>query len=306
MPQLYDLYGDKTFDNLNKKKALKAKLAFMEEKGPAEGLPPATNALSTNLPGAYVPFGDQPEGACSTGESTAKEGAWCAKRQRQCGGVAVGFPWSEDKLAARTSTPLDHGLSLLDLTAAQQTWLKTEAQRHVDNGAWDGSHCVGIDSSLFAWGGVHNLKLEARGFWNDELRQLHITHLELEAVFKTVQAFLRELRGKVMRFYCDNQAVVAMLAYFISRNPDLMRMMRRLWSLLDLNDIELQARYIRSEANEWADLLSRDTGIDDWKLNRRWLDWAQTEWGEHTVDFFASEISAQLPRYSPVVNGARG
>ncbi|KAK3239353.1 hypothetical protein CYMTET_50714 [Cymbomonas tetramitiformis] len=41
------------------------------------------------------------------------------------------------------------------------------------------------DSSLFAWGGVLNLKLEARGFWNDELRQLHITHLELEAVFKT-------------------------------------------------------------------------------------------------------------------------
>eukprot|EP00854_Cymbomonas_tetramitiformis_P018824 gene18824-biopygen19428 len=63
--------------------------------------------------------------------------------------------------------------------------------------------------------------------------------------------------------------------------------MRRLWSLLDLNDIELQARYIRSEANEWADRLSRDTDIDDWKLNRRWLDWAQAKWGEHTVDCFA-------------------
>ncbi|KAK3284269.1 hypothetical protein CYMTET_8070 [Cymbomonas tetramitiformis] len=125
------------------------------------------------------------------------------------------------------------------------------------------------DSSLFAWGGVLNLKLEARGFWNDELRHLHITHLELEAVFKTVQAFLCELHRKVVRLYCDNQAVVAMLAHFTSRNPDLMRRMRRLWSLLDLNDIELQARHIRSEANEWADRLSRDTDIDDWKLNWR-------------------------------------
>ncbi|KAK3277631.1 hypothetical protein CYMTET_14377 [Cymbomonas tetramitiformis] len=88
-----------------------------------------------------------------------------------------------------------------------------------------------------------------------------------------------------------------MLAHITSRNPDLVRRMRRLWSLLDLNDIELQARYIRSEANEWADRLSRDTDIDDWKLNRRWLDWAQTEWGECTVDRFASEISAQLLRY---------
>eukprot|EP00854_Cymbomonas_tetramitiformis_P009989 gene9989-biopygen10209 len=94
----------------------------------------------------------------------------------------------------------------------------------------------------------------------------------------------------------DLEAMAAMLEHFTSRNPDQMRRMRRLWSLLDLNDIELQARHIRSEAKEWADRLSRDTAIDDWKLNRRWFDWVQTKWGEHTVDRFASEISAQLPR----------
>eukprot|EP00854_Cymbomonas_tetramitiformis_P034171 gene34171-biopygen18144 len=46
----------------------------------------------------------------------------------------------------------------------------------------------------------------ARGFWLDELRHLHITRLELEAVYKTVQSFLRELTGKVARLYCDNLA----------------------------------------------------------------------------------------------------
>ncbi|KAK3266141.1 hypothetical protein CYMTET_25214 [Cymbomonas tetramitiformis] len=153
------------------------------------------------------------------------------------------------------------------------------------------------DSSLFAWGGVLNLKHAARGFWGDELRHLHITHLELEAVYKTVQSFLRELTGKVDRLYCDNQAVVAMLSHFTSRNPELMRRMRRLWLLLDLNDIELQARYIRSEANEWADRLSRDKDLDDRRLNRRWFDWADMEWHKHNVDCFASEISTQLPRY---------
>eukprot|EP00854_Cymbomonas_tetramitiformis_P009224 gene9223-biopygen9399 len=153
------------------------------------------------------------------------------------------------------------------------------------------------DSSLYAWGGGLSLKLEARGFWCDELRQLHITHLELETVFKTAQAFHRELRGKVVPLYCGNQAVVARLAHFTRRNPDLMRRMRRLWSLVDFNDIELQARYFCSKANEWADRLSRDTDSDDWKLNRSWFDWAQTEWGEPTVDRFAAEISAQLPRF---------
>ncbi|KAK3270158.1 hypothetical protein CYMTET_21436 [Cymbomonas tetramitiformis] len=111
------------------------------------------------------------------------------------------------------------------------------------------------------------------------------------------KAFLQELEGKVVRLYCDNQAVVAMLSHFTSRNPDLMRRMRRLWLLLDLHDIELQARYIRSEANVWADNLSRCEDLDDWRLNRDWFVWANKQWGAYTVDRFASEISAQLPRY---------
>ncbi|KAK3285052.1 hypothetical protein CYMTET_7327 [Cymbomonas tetramitiformis] len=71
----------------------------------------------------------------------------------------------------------------------------------------------------------------------------------------------------------------------------------RLWSLLDSHDIELQARYIHSEANVWADGLSRCEDLDDWRLNRDWFEWADKQWGPYTVDRFASEISAQLPRY---------
>ncbi|KAK3276039.1 hypothetical protein CYMTET_15868 [Cymbomonas tetramitiformis] len=141
---------------------------------------------------------------------------------------------------------------------------------------------VHTDSSMMAWGGVLNLKFPARGFWSDEMRNWHITHLELEAVYKTVQTFLKELEGKVVRLYCDNQAVVAMLSHFTSRNPDLMRRMRRLWLLLDLYDIELQARYIRSEANVWADNLSRCEDLDDWRLNRDWFAWANKQWGPYT------------------------
>ncbi|KAK3269314.1 hypothetical protein CYMTET_22236 [Cymbomonas tetramitiformis] len=73
--------------------------------------------------------------------------------------------------------------------------------------------------------------------------------------------------------------------------------MRRLWLLLGLNDIELQARCIRSKANKWVDRLSRDRDLDDWRLNWRWFQWAEREWHRHTVDRFASELSAQLPCY---------
>ncbi|KAK3268595.1 hypothetical protein CYMTET_22911 [Cymbomonas tetramitiformis] len=47
------------------------------------------------------------------------------------------------------------------------------------------------------------LNKEASGFWPDELRHLHITHLELEAIFKTVQSFMNELEGKVARYIRD-------------------------------------------------------------------------------------------------------
>ncbi|KAK3263150.1 hypothetical protein CYMTET_28030 [Cymbomonas tetramitiformis] len=83
------------------------------------------------------------------------------------------------------------------------------------------------------------------------------------------ESFMRKLEGKVVRLYCDNQAVVAMLSHFTSRNPELLRKMRKLRLLLDLHDIELQARYICSEANEWADRVSRCEDIDDWRLNRQ-------------------------------------
>ncbi|KAK3241708.1 hypothetical protein CYMTET_48555 [Cymbomonas tetramitiformis] len=49
------------------------------------------------------------------------------------------------------------------------------------------------DSSMMAWGGVLNLKYPVRGFWPDEMRNWRITHLDLEAMYKTVQAFLKEL-----------------------------------------------------------------------------------------------------------------
>jgi hypothetical protein len=43
--------------------------------------------------------------------------------------------------------------------------------------------------------------------------------------------------------------------------------LRKLWELIHTNNISIRARYIRSAANVWADILSRET--DDWQLNPR-------------------------------------
>ncbi|KAK3287536.1 hypothetical protein CYMTET_4958 [Cymbomonas tetramitiformis] len=75
---------------------------------------------------------------------------------------------------------------------------------------------------------------------------MHITHLGLEAVDKTVRAFCKELKGKMVRLYCDNQAVMrgddAVALYLTTPGSDEENEETLSgWSLLDLNDIELQA-----------------------------------------------------------------
>jgi hypothetical protein len=43
----------------------------------------------------------------------------------------------------------------------------------------------------------------------------------------------------------------------------MMTELRRLWHLMDANDMSTRPRYIRSAANIWADSLSRDLDRDD-------------------------------------------
>jgi hypothetical protein len=78
----------------------------------------------------------------------------------------------------------------------------------------------------------------------------------------------------------------------------MMTELRRLWHLLDVNDINIRPRYIRSAANIWADSLSRELDRDDWQLNPRIFAYLQSAWGPHSVDRFASMENAQLPRFN--------
>ena len=114
----------------------------------------------------------------------------------------------------------------------------------------------------------------------------------------TVETFLDQLRGRRVRLFEDNQAVVTILTNATTRSPELMRELRKLWHLLDHNGIELQAEYIRSAANTWADGLSRMKDDNDWRLHPRLLKEMDVRWGPHTVDRFATANNAHLPRYN--------
>eukprot|EP00873_Tetraselmis_striata_P007234 jgi/Tetstr1/427498/TSEL_017624.t1 len=79
--------------------------------------------------------------------------------------------------------------------------------------------------------------------------------------------FLSELRGRHVLLYEDNMGVVYVLANLTSRSPLLMTELRKLWFVLDYNDISISARYIKTTANIWADRLSREIDYDDWAFS---------------------------------------
>jgi ribonuclease HI len=161
-------------------------------------------------------------------------------------------------------------------------------------------HCdAAVDSQgRGGWGAVLNGTVPARGFWAGRYRSLHITHLELIAVRLAVETFLEELRGRTVRLHEDNQAVVHLLHHFSSRSPALQEDLRALFWLLDSNSIELQAEYIPSKENVFADWLSRYLDRGDWSLVDVIFQEYEARWGTHTVDRFATGNNAKCPRFN--------
>ena len=154
-----------------------------------------------------------------------------------------------------------------------------------------------VDSSSYGWGGVLNESQEARGFWYQNDRDEHITFKELKAVRLVVESFVTQLAGRKVRLHEDNHAVVAVLTHLTSRSPAMMTEVRKLWQVLDTNDIHLHPRYIRSAANTWADRLSRERDTSDWQLNPKLFRYLDKLWGPHSIDRFASMENTQVPRY---------
>ena len=195
------------------------------------------------------------------------------------------------------------GRVLLDRAALRdlQWWATFGSDpRHNGRGIWrlpDTAvlHCDALDTG---WGGVLNQSEGARGFWRPAQLQEHITLKELRAVRLTVQTFLPKLRGRRVLLWEDNQAVQHILTNLTSRSPELMHELRKLWWLLDSNDITLRAKYSRSAANVWADRLSRAVDNGDWKLNPSLFQLFDERWGPHSFDRFATANNCQVPRFN--------
>jgi hypothetical protein len=138
----------------------------------------------------------------------------------------------------------------------------------------------------------------AHGLWTKAEQRHHITVLELVAVMRNVQAWLPQLRGKRVHHHEDNMAVCYILRQLTSRSPVIMEYLRKLWGLLQESEISFgQVDYIKSAENP-ADAPSRVKSWDEWKLCESLFADVSTRHGPYTVDRFASQHTALLPRYN--------
>ena len=133
-------------------------------------------------------------------------------------------------------------------------------------------HC---NASDLGWGAALDMASSlppAHGFWTPEEYEWHITCKKLVAVRLAVQYFLPRLAGRRVLLREDNMAVVYILTNLVSRSPQPMHELRKLWWLLDSMDIELRPLYIRSAENIIADYASRLAARGDYMLNPALLD----------------------------------
>lgn len=85
----------------------------------------------------------------------------------------------------------------------------------------------------------------------------NIVHFEMLAIIVLVQLFKKELAGRRMVLYCDNDAVVSVINSGRSRNHILQRCLRWLAFLLLENECLVRMKYITSKRNHVADVMSR-------------------------------------------------
>ena len=73
---------------------------------------------------------------------------------------------------------------------------------------------------------------------------------EVRAIVESIENFLPDLRGHVLQFMEDNQGAMYATRRLVSKNPDALALLRRLWVLLGANRIRLQdVDWVASEHN---------------------------------------------------------
>ena len=153
-----------------------------------------------------------------------------------------------------------------DIAWWRETLSKFRGETPIPPSVWTPLVSFHTDASLEGFGIVWGNRAMA-GLFPLELEELDITKKEMVTVMVAVKHWFSELANLRVKIYVDNQAVVSLLNYGISRSPFLAACLREIFYVLAMYNIELRAEYIPSKENCLADLCSRAYNSDVFHKN---------------------------------------
>lgn len=157
------------------------------------------------------------------------------------------------------------------------------------------------DASDVAWGGhaqINQDEVQAHGNWieSEQGHRRSSTWRELKAVYYFLQSVASVFHGRNVCHHTDNQNVERIMMNG-SRVESLHTEAVAIYDLCMRHRIRLTVTWIPREENGQADYLSKVICKDDYKLDPQVFHRLDDCWGPHSVDVFASHLSAQLPRF---------
>ena len=152
------------------------------------------------------------------------------------------------------------------------------------------------DASMSGWG--YHLKDQTNyGMWSqtDSLESLNLR--ELKAIYLALKEESQSMAGKSVLIRTDNTTAIANIKKEgTTKSEKLMKLTKKIFSVLKTNKITLRMEHIAGVDNHLADRLSRMDSYD-WKLSRLQYQKIEKKWGPFTLDTFATQMNRQTKRY---------
>jgi len=148
-------------------------------------------------------------------------------------------------------------------------------------------------------GSILNGQTHTGGTWSAEEAAHHINYLELLAAFLAIKAFGKSWQNTTVLLHMDN---VTAVSYINQKGGTVSKALSQLaitiWTWCIERDITLQAEHLPGHLNSQADEESRTVRDRcNWMLNQSVFQWINATMGPLEVDFFASCLTRQLPRF---------
>ena len=116
---------------------------------------------------------------------------------------------------------------------------------------------VYVDSSLTGAGGVCGVMVYAVKIPEMTYPNVTIVHLEMINVLVAVRLWAKNFQDARVQLHCDNAAVVAVLNAHKTKDFLLSAILRNIWLITAMKNIEFLATHISGKNNTIADVLSR-------------------------------------------------